>query len=619
MTAHMPRHHSPQARFDIQPQPLIKTMKSRLFSLALLVIFLVPMAAHAQDDEKITIVLLPPAGNADAVKAINAGVRMFEARLSAAGGFTFLGDQETDALFQDSRTQVGVSAADLRDAQLTAARRTYAEWAVAFSIEELNKKEYLVSIDVWEPKANQRLHADTQLVSEAGSMNAAARIAIDDLAQRFLTSPTVVRRRGGQVSALGGRLEVYDVQPSPARVSVNGTEVGHAPGLFFNLPLGAVSVEILAEGYASDKRTVTLSADVNTAISNVKLQPLWVDLELRTNVDQAEVYADDELVGKTQKQQSATFRVPQTTKMIRVTKAGFQPVSIRLNLIGLTSHRLEATLEEHAGPNGQDLETADCTRVSAKDGQRICLVPAGDFLMGSSDPNANADTKPARMVTLSRAFHINATEITVGAYRQCVESGVCSKPGLAARPSVTDNARSYHAQSTCNFDAPGRTDYPMNCLNWHAAATYCQWAGGDLPTEAQWEAAARGTDGRSYPWSAQEAFGVEPSCRIAHTVHCPEAQNGSAAVGERSSGRSAYGIHDAAGNVAEWVRDTYEADAYQSIGSNDPVSETSASRRVIRGGSFRDFTENITTTHRGRLDALARPDFVGFRCALPVP
>ncbi|MDX9720680.1 MAG: SUMF1/EgtB/PvdO family nonheme iron enzyme [Myxococcota bacterium] len=564
----------------------------------------------------ISIVILPASGKSDVQEAIAAGQRMFEARLSAAGGFAFLGDNESAQLFQESREQTGVSITEIREAQLKAASRSYAEWAVGFSIEEVAKREYMVSLDVWSPADNAKVHADSEIVRDAGSMSAAARIGIDELAKRFLLSPAVIKRKGGNVASSGGRLDIADVSPVPMKVLVNGAEVGLAPGQFANLPVGSVSVELQAEGYRSVTRQVSIEADKLAELTGIQLEPVLVALEVRANVADAEIFVDDVKMGKTKAKASVSLEVPQGSKSLRFVRNGYQPVSIRVNLMGLTSHRVDVELKEHAGPNGQDLETADCSRVNKKDGMRSCLVPATDFLMGSSAKDAPTDTLPARSVTLSSPFLLYSTEVTVAQYRRCVDDGVCTKPGLGVVGSAKDNARDNNAQPTCNYGASGRDDHPMNCVNWHAAAAYCQWAGGDLPTEAQWELSSRGTDARLFPWANRELSDEDFDCATVSSALCEESAKGSSTVGDHPVSRSPYGIHDLAGNVAEWVRDTYEADAYQTLGNNDPLSETGSSRRVLRGGSYRDFPENLSGLARARLDANARPDHVGFRCVI---
>jgi formylglycine-generating enzyme required for sulfatase activity len=279
--------------------------------------------------------------------------------------------------------------------------------------------------------------------------------------------------------------------------------------------------------------------------------------------------------------------------------------------------RFDINMEVYAGPDGRSVETADCTRSSGKDGARLCRVPAGDFIMGASGGAARADESPQRTVSLSRSFDAYATEVTVAMYRKCVEAGGCKAPGLEIRGSAAEPARENAVAAACNFNAPGRGDAPMNCVNHHGAEAYCSWAGGALPTEAQWEYAARGADGRPLPWGATPA-GAD-GCDYAGFAGCNDTPAGGSAVGEHALGRSPFGLSDTAGNVAEWVRDTYESGAYATLPKTDPLSDTALSRRVVRGGSAQEFATRWSVASRSRLDANARVAHVGFRCVVEAP
>jgi formylglycine-generating enzyme required for sulfatase activity len=288
-----------------------------------------------------------------------------------------------------------------------------------------------------------------------------------------------------------------------------------------------------------------------------------------------------------------------------------------LNLLGSTMRRFDINMEVYAGPDGRSVETADCTRSGAKDGARLCRVPAGDFIMGASGGAARADEGPQRTVSLSRSFDAYATEVTVAMYRKCVEAGGCKAPGLEIRGSAAEPARENAVAAACNFNAAGRGDAPMNCVNHYGAQAYCSWAGGSLPTEAQWEYAARGADGRPLPWGATPA-GAD-GCDYAGFAGCSDTPPGGSVVGEHALGRSPFGLSDTAGNVAEWVRDTYESGAYATLSKIDPLSDTALSRRVVRGGSAQEFATRWSITSRSRLDANARVAHVGFRCVVEAP
>ena len=216
------------------------------------------------------------------------------------------------------------------------------------------------------------------------------------------------------------------------------------------------------------------------------------------------------------------------------------------------------------------------------------LVPAGPFTMGSE--TGHADEKPAHTVDLP-AFYMDKFEVTNVFYEACVDSGVCTLPGDPAYQ--TQN--SYYGNS--RYD-----DHPVVGVDWDQAKTYCEWRGARLPTEAEWEKAARGTDDRTYPWGEE----IDPTfanyeLKLGDTTE----------VGKYPKGHSPYGLYDMAGNVHEWV-----ADWYASYPGGDPeASSDCAHCRVIRGGSFPNGQYGLRVSERSRNDPVHRNGNVGFRCA----
>jgi formylglycine-generating enzyme required for sulfatase activity len=227
-----------------------------------------------------------------------------------------------------------------------------------------------------------------------------------------------------------------------------------------------------------------------------------------------------------------------------------------------------------------------------EDGATLVYVPAGEFTMGS---NGYDDEKPVHTVYLD-AFWIDKTEVTNKMYAKCVDAGVCTKP----TNTNSRNHSSYYGNS--EFD-----NYPVIYVNWNMAKTYCEWAGRRLPTEAQWEKAARGTDARIYPWGddAPNDTLLNYNYKVGDT----------AKVGSYETGKSPYGAYDMAGNVWEWVNDWYQSDYYAVLGDSvsNPQGPSSGDRRVLRGGAWVDNSARSAIRY-GDDPSLAAIN-VGFRCA----
>jgi formylglycine-generating enzyme required for sulfatase activity len=223
------------------------------------------------------------------------------------------------------------------------------------------------------------------------------------------------------------------------------------------------------------------------------------------------------------------------------------------------------------------------------DGAVMVYVPAGEFLMGSldDDPEALDDEKPQNALYLD-AFWIDKTKVTNAQYHMCVDDGACEEPVCWEQD---------------HFDAP---DQPVVCVSWFDAQDFAAWAGGRLPTEAEWEKAARGTVGRKYPWGNSE-----PDCRKAN--YGLECVGEPSAVGSYPGGASPYGALDMAGNVWEWVADRYGEDYYSHSEANNPQGPVSGEFRVLRGGAFYIMERFVRCAFRGRDGPDSWTNFVGFR------
>ena len=242
-------------------------------------------------------------------------------------------------------------------------------------------------------------------------------------------------------------------------------------------------------------------------------------------------------------------------------------------------------------------------------------IPGGTFAMGSDAADANANEKPVHTVTLA-SFRLDRTEVTVRAYSECVRLGRCSEPD----PYTAERG---NYRIFCNWHHPEqRGNHPINCVDFDQATAFCAWAGKRLPTEEEWEYAARaGAEGRKYPWGNDEP---DPTRLNACGDACiknliaqrfpggkplystsdgwPE----TAAVGSFPAGASKHGVVDLAGNVWEWTSSQFTT--YDGRNSEP--------KRVLRGGSWGGGDARTErTTNRFRLDPSSRAQFLGFRCA----
>jgi len=236
-------------------------------------------------------------------------------------------------------------------------------------------------------------------------------------------------------------------------------------------------------------------------------------------------------------------------------------------------------------------------------GIAMVLIPAGRFSMGGSDLNAEPDEKPVHPINLD-AYYIDKFEVTNAAYIACVEDGGACKPPIQ-KDSFTRS--SYYGVKEYN-------DYPVVYVDWDMARNYCEWRGARLPTEAQWEKAARGSDDqRSYPWEAGRT-----DCQKANYNGPNGCYGGTTKVGSYAAGKSPYGVYDMAGNVWEWVADWYSERYYQTSFESNPLGPDSGQSRVLRGGSWTRQEFDIRVSNRNKFAPTYYNFDIGFRCASDV-
>lgn len=231
------------------------------------------------------------------------------------------------------------------------------------------------------------------------------------------------------------------------------------------------------------------------------------------------------------------------------------------------------------------------TTITWLDGGQLVYVPAGDFIMGTGAPDA-----PQKTVSLD-SFWISKTDVTNKMYSQCVASGNCAPPGQQL--------------GTPAFTNPTYGDYPVVGVTWDMAANYCKWSQGQLPSEAQWEKAGRGSQGNKYPWGNDS-----PSCDLLNFSGC---LGHTSSVTSYGAGQSPYSLTDMSGNVFQWVNDFYDPNYYDAMPSSNPTGPTSGDTHVIRGSSFEgDATQTLAGVRHYGAAAYTHYD-LGFRCVVNQP
>ncbi|MCJ7532356.1 MAG: formylglycine-generating enzyme family protein [Anaerolineales bacterium] len=235
------------------------------------------------------------------------------------------------------------------------------------------------------------------------------------------------------------------------------------------------------------------------------------------------------------------------------------------------------------------------TRLSTKDGMVLVYIPAGDFIMGSPDAEAEYffNEKPEHHEYLD-SFWIDKTQVTNAMYALCVNAGVCSN---TVSPDV--NTR---------YNDPAFANHPVVYVTWEDAAAYCAWKGGWLPTGAEWEKAARGPYGFTYPWG--EKYPNPNLLNAKRTV------GDTTPVGNYPEGQSYYGVLDMGGNVREWVADWYNDHYYKDSSYKNPQGPSEVELRALKGASYQD-PYLFSRAANSLAHYSGSPGMYGFRCVIP--
>jgi formylglycine-generating enzyme required for sulfatase activity len=262
--------------------------------------------------------------------------------------------------------------------------------------------------------------------------------------------------------------------------------------------------------------------------------------------------------------------------------------------------------------------------------ERTATIAAGQFFQGSDAKDALDNEKPAHNVKLD-AYCIDLYEVTAAEYKACSDSGRCKRASTEVHwPGITKKDEKLYAP-LCTFGQEGKGDYPINCVTWEMANIYCAAQGKRLPTEAEWEYATRGPDGRVYPWGDEAptalhlnacgsecvTWGQKNGVELSALYEADDGFATLAPVGKYEKGRSRFGPYDVVGNVWEWVADWYADYGPDSVAN--PTGKPSGDKRVIRGGGWNgSYATWLRPSFRYAQDPTATSHGIGFRCAKPL-
>ncbi len=315
-----------------------------------------------------------------------------------------------------------------------------------------------------------------------------------------------------------------------------------------------------------------------------EIRPEFGTLALSSRLAGVEVWLGDQKVWTTKPGAGYVLsNIPTGTHRIVARKEGHKEWELAVDVVA--NQRAEVMIDI------EPLRPEPPKAARGEDGAEMVLVPAGEFVMGSEE---SGNEKPRHRVYLD-GFYIDKFEVTNALYKPFLQSARRNQSAGRDAPSDWSNSR-FNGESQ-----------PVVGVTWHDADAYCTWAGKRLPTEAEWEKAARGTDGRKYPWGDQWD---------ASRANSNESKLGKTApVGSYAGGVSPYGAHDMAGNVWEWVADWYDPDYYQRSPERNPTGPDSGRTRVLRGGSWLYEPFGLRTASRFSFTPGFRGNLIGFRCA----
>ncbi len=374
--------------------------------------------------------------------------------------------------------------------------------------------------------------------------------------------------------------------PIGASVYLDGAYKGVTPLELKNVSMGTHTVKVSLENYAEALKSVDVKYK-DAANLNFNLSPLPGKLAVTSTPQGAKVTVDGKNAGETP---VYGYEISAGSHKVSVSLSGYKTQTETVEILANQPKTLNVSLEPGA------------TVVPSVSGGDMVLIPAGEFLMGSDESEAKDAWEscktywkdcpwdlfkaemPKHKVVLD-AYSIDKYPVTNAQYKKCVNAGKCKKP-----------------HDTTWYDDKNMANHPVVYVDWNQASAFCTWAGKRLPTEAEWEKAARGENGNVYPW------GNEWDCTKSCNSVSPCKQNSTCAVGSYSEDVSSYGVYDMAGNVWEWVSDWYDKNYYQNSPGNNPKGPDNGQYRVLRGGSWRNLDpSNFRGAYRHLFPATGAP------------
>jgi len=377
-----------------------------------------------------------------------------------------------------------------------------------------------------------------------------------------------------------GALEIT-TKPSGARIELDGVPFGLTPQKLPRVRVGKHAVKLTHPDHQAVEREVAIEFE-QVAKLEVDLPPKPGRLVITSTPATAEVWVGSRKLGAT----VWVGELPPGKHLIRVAKEGFE----------------DRLFDVLLGPN--EAKSLDA-RLKKWDLGEMVFVPAGEFWMGSDD--GESDEGPRHRAYVD-ALHIDKFEITNVQFKAFVDARGYERRELWSRSGWQWRSEQHLTQplywNDSRWNAPKQ---PVVGVSWYEAEAFCKFGGKRLPTEAEWEKAARGAEGRKYPWGDQwESSGANSD----------ESKLGTTApVGSYPTGVSPYGAHDMAGNVWEWVADWYSDNYYHRSPGRSPRGPDSAVSKVIRGGSWDDLRPNLRSANRSHYPPGNRGNDIGFRCA----